>query len=128
MIYFYVFPFLEILTNFFSHVLPLDPTFSSYVDSNFNIFSEKNYFLVFLQVLMSFLRVFCWVYESLMSVFCGFYGFFMRWCHLAETSGNFLESSSHLAEFSTHIPESSIDLSGFSRIFRGFFIDFLLFF
>jgi hypothetical protein len=36
---------------------------------------------------------------------------------VAETSTNFLDSTSHLMEFSSHIAKSSSHLSGFQRIF-----------
>jgi hypothetical protein len=36
---------------------------------------------------------------------------FLRWCHLAESSSNFLESSSHLAESISHVAGSSSRLA-----------------
>jgi hypothetical protein len=76
-----------------------------------------------LRVFESFLRVF----ESWIRVFSGFLRGSLWWCHVAETSGNFLESSSHLAEFSSHVEKTSSHLSGFQRVFCTLFSIFIVF-
>jgi hypothetical protein len=76
-----------------------------------------------LKLLMTQQRVLRKFYESLMRVFMVV---ILWWCHLAETSGSFLEGSSHLAESSSHLVESSRFWTGFLRVFCRFF-RFLLF-
>jgi hypothetical protein len=66
----------------------------------------------FLRVLGGFNEGFLWILKSV-----------LRWCHLAEISSNFFESSSHLAACSSHVAESSgheAKSSGIKQVLYGF--------